>query len=402
LLASIPDTLAAARENLDGQAVQPFSQLAIDALSGARQRLQAVASNLPSTELAVAGAAEALEDYSEWLKGRQGALHSQVPIGRDAYHWFLTHVALIPMTPEEVALAGQQEWERSVTFETLEQHRNRDLPLLPLPASQADQIVREQRDEQAFRDFCEQHDLFSFPNWLRHYRYRPTPEWLKPLRGMGVSDDLTSPDRLDEDGIHYIPEPSADLPYFYLAMARDPRTLIAHEGVHYYQLARSWAHPDPIRRHYYDSGPNEGLGFYTEEMLLQAGLFDDSPRSREIIYNFMRLRALRVAVDVRLALGQLDIDSAAKELAQRVPMDLATARDEASFFASDPGQAISYQIGKLQILRFLSDARQLSLRAFHDSLFENGNVPISLQRWEMLGLRDEIERLDSAGNALTL
>src|SRR3979411_1403355 len=138
-------------------------------------------------------------------------------------------------------------------------------------------------------------------------------------------------------------------------MARDPRTLIAHEGVHYYQLARSWAHDNPIRRQYYDSGPNEGIGFYAEEMFLQAGLLDDSPRSREIIYNFMRLRALRVAVDVRLALGQLTIATAADELARQVPMDRETAREEASFFASEPGQAISYQIGKLQVVRFLSD-----------------------------------------------
>jgi uncharacterized protein (DUF885 family) len=188
-------------------------------------------------------------------------------------------------------------------------------------------------------------------------------------------------------------------------MARDPRTLIAHEGVHYYQLARSWAQANPIRRHYYDSGSNEGIGFYTEEMLLQAGLFDDSPRSREIIYNFMRLRALRVAVDVRLALGQLSIDTAAEVLAQRVPMDLATARAEASFFASEPGQAITYQIGKLQVLRYLSDARlaqgdRFSLRAFHDALLEQGNVPIALQRFETLGASDELSLLDTASDSL--
>ena len=71
----------------------------------------------------------------------------------------------------------------------------------------------------------------------------------------------------------------------------------------------------------------------------------------------MRLRALRVAVDVRLALGELTIDAAADVLAHQVPMDLATAREEASFFASEPGQAITYQIGKLQVLQFLSNAR---------------------------------------------
>jgi uncharacterized protein (DUF885 family) len=180
-------------------------------------------------------------------------------------------------------------------------------------------------------------------------------------------------------------------------MARDPRTLIAHEGMHYYQLSMSWAHPSLLRRFYYDSGPNEGIGFYAEEMLLQAGLFDDQPRSREIIYNFMRLRAVRVGVDVRLALGELSVTSAAEELHSRVPMDRDTAYDEASFFASSPGQAITYQIGKVQIVAFLAEAVRagLSLRQFHDSLWLNGNVPIALQRWELLGLRDQVDALSA-------
>jgi hypothetical protein len=304
----------------------------------------------------------------------------RTPIGREAYADFLHHVALIPMTPEQVAAAGQQELERSVSFEVFELNRNRGLPRLPLPDSQQEQIRNHEAAELQVRDFCEQHDLLTFPSTLGHYRNAPQPAYLAPLRGLGVFDDLTSPTRLDEDGVHFIPEPGADLPYFYLAMAREPRAMIAHEGVHYYQMARSWAHANAMRRHYYDSGPNEGIGFYAEEMLLQAGLFEDRPRSREIIYNFMRLRALRVAVDVRLALGELTIDTAADELAQLVPMDHGTAREEASFFASEPGQAISYQIGKLQVLRFLSDAR---------------NVPISLQRWQALGLTDEIATLDS-------
>jgi hypothetical protein len=55
---------------------------------------------------------------------------------------------------------------------------------------------------------------------------------------------------------------------------------------------------NPIRRHCYDSVANEGIGFYAGEMMLQAGLFDDNSHTREIIYNFMRLRAVRVEVDV--------------------------------------------------------------------------------------------------------
>jgi uncharacterized protein (DUF885 family) len=155
-------------------------------------------------------------------------------------------------------------------------------------------------------------------------------------------------------------------------------------------LCRSWAHPDPIRRHYYDSGANEGIGFYAEEMMLQAGLFDDSPHTREAIYSFMRLRALRVEVDIKLALGEFSLEQAAEYLHQTVPMDKGTALDEASLFASTPGQAISYQIGKSQILELLADLRReegskFDLQRFHEFVWTNGNVPISLQKWELLG-----------------
>jgi len=177
-------------------------------------------------------------------------------------------------------------------------------------------------------------------------------------------------------------------------------TLYLHEGVpgHYLQLVLAWAHENPVRRHYYDSGANEGIGFYAEEMMLQAGLWNESPRSREIIYNFARLRALRVEVDVKLATGVFTIPQAADYLETTVPMDRATALDEAASFAAGPGQAITYQIGKLQLTSLLADARraqgaQFSLRAFHDFIWKNGNVPLALLRWELLGDRRDLERL---------
>ena len=79
-------------------------------------------------------------------------------------------------------------------------------------------------------------------------------------------------------------------------------------------------------------------------------------------------------------------------------MDEQTARQEAIAFSSCPGQAITYQIGKLQILKFLADARmqrsdKFNLRAFHDFVWKNGNIPIALQRWEYLQTDDEIEKL---------
>jgi uncharacterized protein (DUF885 family) len=116
----------------------------------------------------------------------------------------------------------------------------------------------------------------------------------------------------------------------------------------------------------------------------------------------MRLRALRVEIDIRLAVGDFTIDQAADYLARAVPMDRATATEEAVFFAFNPGQAISYQVGKLQIIRFLADARldrgdAFSLRDFHDYLMRNGNVPISLQRWEYLGDDGDVLHIDALG-----
>jgi uncharacterized protein (DUF885 family) len=134
-------------------------------------------------------------------------------------------------------------------------------------------------------------------------------------------------------------------------------------------------------------------------MLLQAGLFDDTPRTREVIYNFMRLRALRVEVDVRLAIGEFTIEQAAAYLQATVPMDAPTALEEAAWFAAGPGQAITYQIGKLQIIGMMADARRLQgagfrTRTFHDYVWKNGNVPFSLQRWELLGDRKDLDAVD--------
>ena len=70
-------------------------------------------------------------------------------------------------------------------------------------------------------------------------------------------------------------------------------------------------------------------------------------------------------------------------------MDEQTARQETIAFSTGPGQAITYQIGKLQIMKFLADARmqqaeKFNLRAFHYFVWKNGNVPIVLQQWEYL------------------
>ena len=396
---NIPSILQQGVENLE-KPPAPFATVAIQALENIRPRLhQMTKALLKSTTLneqelnsATDRAADALDRFREKLREMLPSLPNETALGRDAYVFFLKNVALIPYSPEELLAMGRQEWNRAVAFEAFEKNRNKNVPPLKITDNIADWIKDAAAKELQIRKFLEARSILTVPNWVQHYTLRPMPEFLRALQGFGEMDDFTSPSRLNENCIRYATEPSGKLGYFWQATAEDPRPITVHEGIpgHYFQLCLSWKHEDPIRRHYYDSGANEGIGFYAEEMILQAGLFDDSPHTREIIYNFMRLRALRVEVDVKLALGEFTLDQAAKYLQEKVPMDENTARQEAIAFSTGPGQAITYQIGKLQILKFLSDARmqegeRFNLRSFHDFVWKNGNVPIALQEWEFLG-----------------
>ena len=165
--------------------------------------------------------------------------------GPGSFARYLYEVALLPFTPAELLAAGRQEWDRAVSFELFEQHRVPDADWPPLPASASVQADAEAVAEAEVRRYYEAHDLLSQPGTLRHYLNAPRPAYLGPLRWLGVTDDLTGPDRLDQDGTSYVPVPSPDLPYFYRANAADPRAGIVHEGAHYQQLALAWRHPAP-------------------------------------------------------------------------------------------------------------------------------------------------------------
>jgi hypothetical protein len=405
LLEHAPSVLADARVNLADSAVAEFGRVAIEQLADIETQVNAAMTALAGRagqeladrlRTAAAAAASALGEFRDWVSGSVGSWRPAEPIGRDVLQWFLTEVALLPLTPEEILASGRVELDR-----------NRD-GAAPEPVRQpdpAEQSAAEEVAELAVRRFYVERRILGQPDTLGHYRNLPLPDYLAPLRWLGVTDDLTSPERVDEDGVSYVPSFSGEVPYFYAANARDPRAGIVHEGAHYQQLALSWRHPRPLRRHYYDSSANEGIAFYNEELMLASGLFDDAPRTREVMYNFMRLRALRVEVDVRLALGELDIATAASYMRRAVPMDDRTASEEAAFFAAAPGLALAYQVGKLQILRFLADCAradgdEFDLQGFHDRLWREGNVPISLQRWELLDDDGDLRRVGELAQPL--
>jgi Bacterial protein of unknown function (DUF885) len=406
---NIPSILEQAKLNL--KAIAPFAQLSSVMLADIDTRLARVEHGVSPLltgddqrkrfRLAIAAASKALVNYREWLKQNVPNMRQDFALGDKAYKFFLHQVALLPYTSEQLLAMARQDLQRVIAMESYERQRDLGAPQLKMAATAEEESARMARDDAAIRRYLTEHQILTVPPDLGHWTIRLAPDYVEAFDGFGELDDFTGPSRQHQPGIRWIQPPSNDSPYFWKAYALDPRTTGVHEGVpgHFFQLSLSWQNPDPIRRQYYDSGANEGIGFYSEEMMLDAGLYDDSPRSRQIIYNFARLRALRVEVDVKLALGQFTIAQAADYLARTVPMDRRTAEGEAAGFATAPGLGIAYEIGKLQIERMLADRRlqqgdQFSLCKFHDYVWSNGNVPLSLQRWDLLGLNDDLKKVD--------
>jgi uncharacterized protein (DUF885 family) len=154
----------------------------------------------------------------------------------------------------------------------------------------------------------------------------------------------------------------------------------------------------PIRGRIDSGARAEGWATYLEEAMLQAGLFADLPRVRELIQVFGIFRAARVPADVWLQTGRMNVGQVVEYWLERVPyLDPNVARVDAEIYLRrPPGYGIGYNIGMLQMQRLLADRkRQLGedfeLRAFHDELMAAGWLPLSLIRWEMTGLNDEVQ-----------
>lgn len=413
-LEQIPTGVDQAVANLEQAGVATLARVAAADLRDIGARLErSVAAVVPLTDATTAAglaaaqpaASEALERYRTWLEASADRLAPDAVVGRDAFVWYLRHVALVTAEPEELVRAALQDHRRSVVAELVTRTRLRDLPEPPLAASAEVQSADQAVLEQQVRAFTEEAGLLSQPESLRRYLFAPTPAYLEPIAFLGVNDDLTSIRRVHEDATSYVPDPSPDLPYFDAANARDPRLGIIHEGAHSQQLALSWANPNPARRHFIDSVANEGIAHYNEELIPTADLFADAPHSQAIVQNFMRLRALRVVVDVNLATGVFSLPDAVEFFVREVPMDVETATEETAYYVATPGLAMAYHVGKQEVLRLVTDAAvaanrdgaEFSLRDVHDFVWRNGNVPMSLLRWEFLGDRGDVDLLDAAG-----
>ena len=403
---NIPRILDQAQENLT-EPTQEMSRWALPTLANARESSRQFAVSLaeqfpPPMRAELHAAAkemgDAFRDYRQWIEQRLPTMVRAQPIGRDMYNWILRRIWLLPYDADDILQFGEQEYARYLSFSAFEKARNSGLPALKRVQTTSEYAANTESDEKKIREFLIDKKALTIPDYVGAYRRMLMPEYLQAFSLWAALSGYRMP---GNGAMKYsVPE---DHPftntYWESIMRIDASTNIFHDGIpgHHFQGVVSARHPSPIRSQHRDRFKSEGWSTYWEETALQLGFYDDRPRSRELIYNFLRLRALRVIVDVRMALGQMTTEQAVAEL-ETVPMDRRIASEEVDDFFAAPSGGIVYQIGKMQIERLLAERRQqlgdqFDLQQFHDDLVGAAWVPIELTRWEMTGFGENGRRM---------
>lgn len=321
----------------------------------------------------IEAARDAVRGFDGWLKAQRPGWTATAGAGKAAFDWYLKHVKLMPWTSDELVVLGERELDRLWAFYALERHRNRDLPELEPATSAEDYQARIDATDARVRAFLRDEHIITVPD------------------DIGVLD-TNAPWIVRPNGRNFWEQ----------VQFRDPSPDHLHAVIpgHRFDGIIASRQDHPVRSQLYSAARVEGWATYLEEAMLQAGFFDELPRVRELIQIFGIFRAARVPADVWLQTGEMGVQEVVDYWLPRVPyLDVDVARVDAEIYLRrPPGYGIGYTIGKLQMERLLADRkRQLGedfdLRQFHDDFMAAGRLPLSLVRWDMTGLDDEVRHL---------
>ena len=393
-LRTIPAYLAQARVNLDSVAAD-YADLAIHSLSngdgvghgmpyratepeglvGWFDDLRARAAvQQPELLPEIDAARQAIAGFRDWLIASRPAMTAPAGVGKAAYDWFLTNVRLMPYDSDEIVTLAERELTRHWANYTTERHRNRNLPELQLPKSAQEYEAQLAGTDAKIRHWLQAEEIISIPAYI--------------------------PGTYQEVGFNapWIVRPNGPM-FWEQVQFRDasPDHLHATFPGHRFDGLTGKRVTHPIRCYISDSGRTEGWGFYLEESALQLGLFDDRPRTRELIYIFGLFRAARTIGDVRMQRNEMGVGETMKFWKEWTPyLDDDVARVDAGIYLRrPPGYGMTYTIGSMQLQKLLVDRkRQLgdkfSIRDYHDYLMNTGRLPVSLLRYDLTGYDDEI------------
>ena len=388
-LRAIAPLLVAARQNLAAANARDLWVGGVRALEEQGAALRTLAMRVPASDGALASAAEAAraatDGFAEWLRSEAQKKTGPSGIGKEQYTWYLRNVLLSPLSWQDEVAILRRELARAGASLRLEENRNRQLP--PLPVANTPEAYAALQEKAIPR----------YLKWMADNRILTMEPWMeRALR------ERTAP---------YAAE--ADRNFFMQATQRDPIPLWTHL-YHWWDNMRIRVapHANPVRREalLYNVWMSraEGMATAMEEWLMHAGLYDESPRSREIVWIMLINRAAR-------GLGNLYAHSNDLTMAQAAEIHVtATPRGwmrrdpllgfEQHLYLRQPGYGASYITGGRLMEEVIAErARQLgdafTLQRVMDEINQAGMIPPSLIYWELTG-DDRMVRELQAGQPL--
>ena len=334
-------------------------------------------------EKAVQEAIQSTYDLVSWLEEQSKNKTGPSGIGKEEYTWYMQRVHLVPLTWEDEVMILKRELSRAWASLKLEEHRNRDLlPLVDADSPEAyDQLA--ELSAQSLMRFLEEEEIVT----VKEY-FEPA---LREHLGQFVPKDVRN--------------------FFWITAHYDPRPLYCH-FYHWFELARMDIEPhardarrEPLLYNIFDSR-NEGVATAVEESFMQAGLYDDNPRVREIVYIMIAQRAARGLGSLYAHANEMTMEEAGGIHMKYTPRGWMKTEEELRIFEQhlylrQPGYGTSYITGKHLFEETMADYARIKeeaenpfeLKDFFDRLNSMGNIPMALGRWELTGIDRDIRAI---------
>ncbi|MDF1866793.1 MAG: hypothetical protein P1U70_18305 [Saprospiraceae bacterium] len=332
---------------------------------------------------AIQAAIQSTDKFAIWLEEESKTKTGPSGIGKENYTWYLQNVHLVPLTWEDEVMILKRELARSWAALKLEEHNNRHLTELVSVES-----------PKAYDELAEL-SAQSFMNFLENDEIVTVKDYFEPALRVHLGQ--------------YVPKETRN--FFWITAHYDPRPLYSH-FYHWFELARMDTEPhsseirkEPLLYNIFDSR-NEGVATAVEEMFMQAGLYNDNPRVKEIVYIMIAQRAARGLGSLYAHANEMTMEEAGSIHSEYTPRGWMKTEKELLIFEQhlyqrQPGYGTSYITGKYLVENALAEYARLKelneetfqIKDFFDHLNSMGNIPISLGHWEMTGLGEEVERL---------
>lgn len=233
---------------------------------------------------------------------------------------------------------------------------------------------------------------------------KAAPEWFGTLPAQRCTVAPVPADEAPGAPAAYYLAPAIDgsRPGIYFANTSQPgdrdRTVAEatafHEAVpgHHLQisLAQELTGLPLLRRIAQFTAYGEGWGLYAERLADEMGLYS-SPIARLGMLATDSMRAARLVVDTGIHAKGWSRQQVVDYLRANTAMAEVEIQSETDRYIADPGQALAYMVGRLEIQRLREQARatmgdRFDIRAFHDTVLTSGPLPLGtlaerVRRW---------------------